>query len=468
MSSRGTFDPAEVARWCGGQWVPRLPGAIQAVVHDTKKVTAGALFVALRGARFDGHEFVGQAVQAGAVAALVSRTRLAGLQALDIPLLVVEEPGRALQEIAAGYRVKLGLSVVGVTGSTGKTTVKEMIACLLAETHSTARTKGNWNNEIGLPLSILAIAPDCQVAVLELGISHPGEMAPLCAIARPDWGVITNVGPVHLEFFASVEAIAREKSELLKSLPAGGIAVLSQDDPNVALLRACAPGRVITISIQPHVEADYRLVSNEVTTGICRVEDRLDGGIHEFRLSLPGLHNRSNALMAIAVARGFGVGWDRIASAFERFVGPPMRWEQTEAGGVTFINDAYNANPVSMRAAIDTFRTMAVAGRKWLVLGDMLELGQTEVAEHRALGRSLEQGEWAGLLTVGTLGAHIAAGAGAAGLPAERVHACETLDSAVDWLRNCIAPGDAILVKASRGKHLDEIVVRLSGFLVKD
>ena len=468
MSSMVAFDPEELARWCGGQWVPHPPGKILAVVHDTKKVSAGALFVALRGARFDGHEFVGQAVKAGAVAALVSRERLAGLQALDIPLLVVESTGRALQELATGYRVKLGLSVVGVTGSTGKTTVKEMIACLLSETHSTARTKGNWNNEIGLPLSILAIAPDCQVAVLELGISHPGEMAPLCAIARPDWGVITNVGPVHLEFFASVEAIACEKSELIKCLPAGGTAVLSQDDPHAAQLRACAPGRVVTTTVHPQVAADYRLVSSDGATGVCRVEDRVDGGIHDFRLSLPGLHNRSNALLAIAVARGFGVAWDRIASAFERFVGPPMRWEQTEAGGVTFINDAYNANPVSMRAAICTFRELAVAGRKWLVLGDMLELGPTEVAEHLALGRFLAEGRWAGLITLGALGAHIAAGAGDAGLPADRIHSYQTLDSTVEQVRNCIAPGDAVLVKASRGKHLDEVVVRLSGFPVKD
>ena len=468
MSGPGLFDPVDLAHWCGGQWIPRLPEKILTVVHDTSKVTPGALFVALPGARVNGHDFVGTAVNAGAVAALVSRSRLAALQAVDIPLLVVDDPGRALQELAAGYRVKLGLSVVGVTGSTGKTTVKEMIATLLSETHSTARTKGNWNNEIGLPLSILAIPPDCQVAVLELGISHPGEMAPLCAIARPDWGVITNVGPVHLEFFASVEAIAREKSELIRSLPGNGIAVISQDDPHAALLRACAPGRVITTSVHPQVEADYRLAPEDQPTGICRVEDCLDGGFHEFRLPLPGLHNRSNALLAIAVARGFGVGWDRIASAFGRFIGPPMRWEQTEAGGVTFINDAYNANPVSMRAAILTFKELAVPGRKWLVLGDMLELGPSSAEEHRALGRSLAGGPWAGLITVGVLGAQIAAGAVDAGVPADRVQACETLDASVEKLINCIAPGDGVLVKASRGKHLDEVVARLAGLLGKE
>lgn len=462
------LDPLDLARWCGGQWIPRSPRTVLSVVHDTKKVALGALFVALRGARFDGHDFVEQAVGAGAVAALISRSRLADLQSLGIPLLVVDDSAQALKELAAGYRAKLGLAVVGVTGSTGKTTVKEMMACLLEGTLTTARTKGNWNNDIGLPLSILAIPPDSQVAVLELGINHPGEMAPLCAIAKPDWGVITNVGPVHLEFFSSVEAIAREKGELLKSLPAKGVAVLSRDEPHEALLRACAPGRVITTSIKSDVKADYRLVFNDPQTGDCRVEDGLDGGIHVFRLPLPGLHNRSNALLAIAVARGFGVSWVQIAAAFDRFVPPPMRWEQTHAGGVTLINDAYNANPVSMLASISTFRELAVPGRKWLVLGDMLELGSTGVDAHLAVGRSLSEGDWAGLVTVGTLGAHIAAGAIAAGIPVERVHPCEALESAVELLRKCIAPGDAVLVKASRGKHLDEVVVRLSGMLVKD
>lgn len=462
------FDPEELARWCGGQWISRAPREITGVVHDTAKVTRGALFVALRGARFDGHGFVAKAVGSGAAAALVARAHAARLAELGIPLLVVEDTAEALKALATGYRIKLGIPVVGVTGSTGKTTVKEMIACLLGTKFTTARTMGNWNNEIGLPLSILAMPADTQVAVLELGISHPGEMSPLCAIARPDWGVITNVGPVHLEFFASIEAIAREKGELLKSLPARGAAVFGSDEPHAAILRASAPGRVIGTSVNGGSTADYRLVSSDARSGLCRVEDNVDGGVHEFRLPIPGAHNRANALLAIAVARGFGVSWNQIADAFVKFVAPPMRWEQTEAGGVTLINDAYNANPVSMLAAIRTFTEMQVRGRKWLVLGDMLELGPTGEAEHLAIGRSLAGSNWAGLIAVGSLGARIAEGALVAGLPAGSVHSCEELESVVEILRNCIAPGDAILVKASRGKHLDKVVERLSGVLGKD
>lgn len=457
------FDSQELARWCGGQWRPGAPDEIRGVVHDTAKVTRGALFVAIRGARFDGHDFVAKAVGSGAAAALVARARADGLSELGIPLLVVEDTAEALKALATGYRVKLGIPVVGVTGSTGKTTVKEMIACLLGEKFTTARTMGNWNNEIGLPLSILAMPADTQMAVLELGISHPGEMAPLCAIAKPDWGVITNVGPVHLEFFSSVEAIAREKSELFRSLPVTGAAVFSGDEPHAAILRACSPGRVVETSMNSGGSAAYRLVASDAQSGVCRVKDNMDGGVHEFRIPIPGAHNRSNALLAVAVARGFGISWSQIAAAFMKFVAPPMRWEETEAGGVTLINDAYNANPVSMLAAIRTFAEKQVRGRKWLVLGDMLELGPTGVAEHLAIGRALAGGDWAGLITVGQLGASIAEGALAAGVPAGSVHRCAELESAVEIVRNYIAPGDAVLVKASRGKHLDQVVVRLTG-----
>ncbi len=457
-----SFDVDELAQWSGGQWMFRPSHFLSAVVHDTRQVIPGALFVAIRGARFDGHEFIGEAAQKGAGAALVSRDRIGEFAFLGIPLLVVEDPARALRDIATGYRMKLGLPVIGVTGSTGKTTVKEMIAGLLEAAMPTARTKGNWNNEIGLPLSVLAIPPDTRAAVLELGISHPGEMAPLCAIARPDWGVITNVGPVHLEFFQSVEAIAREKGELFRSLPAGGTAVLSLDEPCLELLRHLAPCRVVTTSLHPGSGADYVLMRAARLGGECVVADRIDGGTYSFRLPLPGAHNRHNALLAVAVARGFGVSWDGIAAAFEGIVAPPMRWECRDIGGFTIINDAYNANPVSMQAALGTFREWEGSGRKWLALGDMLELGPGEIEAHRDIGRALADGPWAGLVTVGVLGARMAEGALAAGMPAERVQACETVSEAAEYLKERMVKGDALLIKASRGKRLEDIIPGLS------
>lgn len=453
------FHPDDLMAWSGGEWLSRPAFPVSAVVHDTRQVVPGALFVAIRGARVDGHDFLAQAAAKGAVAALVARPRAQELAALGLPLLAVDDPALALRGLATGYRLKLGLPVIGVTGSTGKTTVKEMIASLLEAAMPTARTKGNWNNEIGLPLSILAIPEGTKAAVLELGISHPGEMAPLCAIARPDRGVITNVGPVHLEFFESVEAIAREKGELFKCLPAGGAAVLSCDEPCFGLLRALAPCRVVTTSLHPNAKADYLLLSaGGRHGGECLVADRLSGGTHAFHLPLPGAHNRHNALLAVAAAREFGVSWDCIASAFERVVAPPMRWECSEVGGRTIINDAYNANPVSMQAALRTFSEMEAAGRKWLALGDMLELGAGEVAEHRNIGRLLAGGTWAGLVTVGRLGAEIAEGARAAGMSAASIHTFDTTREAAEFLKAGMGEGDALLVKASRGKRLEEII----------
>jgi UDP-N-acetylmuramoyl-tripeptide--D-alanyl-D-alanine ligase len=452
------FDPKELARWCGGEWSPHAPPAISSVVHDTRNVTPGALFVALGGSRVDGHDFVRQAAGQGASGALVSTTRAGGLSG-EIPLLVVKDPALALRDLAAGYRRRLAPTIVGVTGSVGKTTVKELIAAFLETALPTARTRGNWNNEIGLPLSLLAMADETRAGVLELGISHPGEMDPLCRIAGPDWGVITNVGPVHLEFFESVEAIAREKGRLFSHLPAEGVAVVSRDETHADLLGGMASCRVVTTSMRG--EADYALVRDDPRLGECEVLERETGEHFSFHMPLPGAHNRHNLLLAIAVARGFGVAWTAIDGALMRFVPPPMRWESRVIHGVTVINDAYNANPVSMRAAIRTFEGLDVAGRKWLVLGDMLELGRTGVEEHVALGRLVGAQSWAGLVTVGSLGGHIAEGAMAGGMAAGMIFKCHATDEAAGCLLERIRPGDGILVKASRGRHLEEVVARL-------
>jgi UDP-N-acetylmuramoyl-tripeptide--D-alanyl-D-alanine ligase len=453
------FDPLELARWCGGAWVPRPPEQISGIVHDTRNVGPGSLFVALRGARFDGHDFVAQAVGSGACGAVVSRAAVPAMPP-DVPLLVVADPARALLDLAAGYRRRAGLKIVGVTGSAGKTTVKDLIAALVETTHPTARTRGNWNNEIGLPLSLLAMPETTRVGVVELGISHPGEMEPLCRVARPDWGVITTVGPVHLEFFGTVEAIAREKGQLFRGLPEDGTAVLSRDEPYADLLMHLAPCRAITTSLRG--DADYTLVRDDRAAGECDVREQRSGETFSFRMPLAGAHNRHNVLLAIAVARGLGVSWADLRGALERFVPPPMRWECRDYRGVTVINDAYNANPLGMRAAVQTFKEQAVVGGKWLVLGDMLELGRVAEEEHLQLGRFLGGEPWAGLIVVGTLGAHIARGAAERGLPDDRIVRCQTTEAAADVLLKHLRPGDGVLVKASRGKHLEDVVNRLA------
>jgi len=457
MSTASRFQPERLADWAAGEWVPSAPAVINGFSHNTDTVREGDLFVAIRGTRVDGHMFVAEARRRGACGALVCRERVAELASTG-PLLVVEDPVTALQAMAAGYRRQVAAKVIGVTGSTGKTTVKELIGVMLAETWRTVRTPGNWNNEIGLPLSVLAMAPDTQVGVFELGISHPGEMAPLCRIAGPDWGVVTSVGAVHLEFFPSVEAIAREKGELLRRLPADGVAVLSVDDPYFAVLRDEVPGRLITVS--QAAEADYRLESGATADSVI-VRERASGESCVLHMPMPGFHSRHNVLLATAVARGFGVSWRALAEGLSRYVAPRMRWETQDVGGVTLINDAYNANPLSMRAALDTFRDLAVPGHKWLCLGDMLELGSRSGEEHAALGRRVAEGDWAALVTVGTLGALLADGAIAAGWPSERVFRGAAAAEGAAFLMDRVRAGDAVLFKASRGLRLENAVALL-------
>lgn len=455
-----TFHPQELAEWCGGEWLPRVPATITGIVHDTSQVSAGAMFVAIRGSRVDGHDYVIQAAARGAAAALVRRDRAAEA-GRHLPCLVVKDTVQALGAMAAGYRRRHGFHIIGVTGSTGKTTVKEMIAGILATAFPTARTKGNWNNEIGLPLSLLGMPETTRMGVIELGISHPGEMAPLCRIAAPDVGVITNVGPVHLEFFDSVEAIAREKGALFAGLPPGGMAVTCADEPHYALLRSLAPCPVTGVALDG--AADYCLTASAPTAGCGTVLERCSGETVDFRLPVPGAHNLRNALLAIAVARGCGVPWSGIAEALTHYEAPPMRWEQSEAGGVGIINDAYNANPMSMKAAIRTFADMDVGGGRWLVLGDMLELGAGAEGEHERLGRWLASMAWRGVVAVGPLGARLADGALAAGMAPACVWRCADAGAAGDLARVLVRPGDFVLFKASRGVHLEVAVEKLRG-----
>lgn len=446
------FSPQEVAGWSGGTWMNGCPPAVGSITQDTRLLRERDLYVALVGARLDGHDFVEKAAAMGACGAVVARTR-AGSLGVRLPLLAVDDPLRALQDMASAYRRKIGAPIVGITGSTGKTTVKEMIADMLATRLPTARSKGNWNNEVGLPLSLLAMEADCRAGVFELGISHPGEMAPLCRIAQPTWGVMTPIGPVHLEFFAGVEAIAREKGEMLRCLPADGAAVLCVDEPWFDLLRSMSRARVITVSRTS--DADYRLAAWD-GNGSCVIEDRIDGGRHSLRIPLPGEHIAHDALLAVAVARGFGVEWPQIAEALSRYRPLPMRWETRSAAGMTVINDAYNSNPLSLAAALRTFQRMPFAGRKWLVLGGMLEIGAGAGAEHRRIGGVVAEGDWAGLMVVGDLGAAIADGAAESGMAPERIRRFKTPAEAGEFLRGAAAAGDAILLKASRGIHLEE------------
>lgn len=448
----------ELARWSRGTWVPEPPREIKGVSHDTRTLKPGMLYVALSGERFDGHQFIAKAFSKGACGAMIQRDNPYLTEDLRGPLLVVDDPFAALQAMAAAYRRQLDAHIVGVTGSAGKTTVKDMIATLLGTAMPTARTQGNWNNAIGLPLSILGMSRADQAGVFEVGMNHPGELAPLCQILLPHWGVVTNVGPVHMEFFDSVQSIAMEKAELLRSLPEDGVAVLNRDSQFFDLLAASAPGKILTVSMKN--EADYVCRDKELADdGMSLViDERATAERHVIQLPLVGEHHILNAMLAIAVARDQGIEWPDIAHSLKRFIPAPMRWQKNTLNGVTFINDAYNANPMSMRAAVEAFQRVATRSRKWLVLGGMLELGRIERHEHHELGRFLGRYDWAGLVTVGELGVHIAAGAESAGFRRRAIHTCIDSEEAVEKLITMLRPGDQVLLKASRGMRLEEVI----------
>lgn len=455
------YDSAWLATVTGGRWTREPQRPLTAVVNDSRRRVQDALYVALRGERFDGHAFVANAFASGAAAAMVEATGEIPADAQGLPLLVVESTQAALSALGAAYRRQVAPLVVGVTGSVGKSTVKEMTAAVLSAAGETARTCGNWNNGIGLPLSLLAMVPQAQYGVFEVGMNHPGEIRPLCEVLHPDWGVVTMIGPVHLEHFESEEGIAREKGDLLRALPPDGRAFLCRDDKWFPLLQALAPCAVRTVSL----EADADLVLQHEAAGRrLLASERSSGETHAFAWPWAGRHNALNAGFAILVGREAGLSWAQISQGLARYQPLPMRWQEVSSGGCLLINDAYNANPASMRAALKTFAGMDGGSRRWLVLGDMLEIGETEQAAHETLGsEAAAADDWAGLLTVGPLAMWIADGARRQGMEPERIWRCSDTHTAATVLREQLLPGDAVLFKASRGVALEKVIDELGG-----
>ncbi|MBN1268073.1 MAG: UDP-N-acetylmuramoyl-tripeptide--D-alanyl-D-alanine ligase [Kiritimatiellae bacterium] len=451
------FSPDDLAAWSGGSWAGGPAPSVSRVSSDTRTLQPGDLYIALRGGRHDGHEFAEEAFRRGAAAAVVARDRAGGLAHLG-PLLAVDETHRALRDIASGHRAQLGARMIAVAGSIGKTSVKEMTADILAQAGPVARTCGNWNNDIGLPLSLLRMEPEDRYGVFEVGMNHPGELAVLCDVLKPAWAVMTTVGPVHMEFFESVGAIAREKATVLESLPRDGLAVLSADDAWFDLFQGCTPCRIVTVSLKGEREADYAGVRNPEGNGSLTVRERATAETHVYAMPLPGGYVKENALRAIAVGREGGVPPEAIAQALRNYRPPAMRWNELTLDGIFFVNDAYNANPVSMREAIKTFGVVPVRGRRWLVLGGMRELGSLTESEHLALGREIAYGDWAGLVAVGELAAGIAQGASGEGWPDGRVIRCANPSEAARALRGLVAAGDAVLLKGSRAEHMEDVL----------
>ena len=431
--------------------------SIEGASVDSRRVTPGSCFVALRGERVDGHRFVVDALRAGAVAALVERP-VELPPDLDAAIIQVSDPLVALQELAAWWRDRHDVRVVGITGSTGKTVAKEIVADVLSRTVRTLRNEGNLNSETGLPMTLLRLEPDHEAAVLEMSMYTVGEIARLAEIARPEVGVVLAVHPAHLERAGSIERLAQAKAELPAALPVGGLAVLNADDARVAAMRDVTAAAVRTFGLGP--AADVRATDIE-SRGLAGTEFTLESpwGTRRLRSGTPGRHLVPHALAAAGVAERFAVPLDEVAAALDAGSRAEHRMSVVEAAsGATLIDDTYNASPVSVGGALDFLAETPIAsgGRRLAVLGDMLELGSDEERLHREIGDRAARAADA-IVAVGRRGAWIADAARAAGA---RVATAEDADEAAAVLERELAPGvgDIVLVKASRGIGLDRTV----------
>jgi len=454
------FTSADIAALTGGVLSPGAPGtAVRRVWTDSRTVRRGDLFVALSGPRFDGHQFVAEALRKGAVGALVRH----GFKLPGTALLIaVEEPLRAFQDLARAHRRRCDIPVVAVSGSNGKTTTKDMIAAILAERFITLKTEGNLNNHIGVPQTLLRLTSRHEAAVIEMGISGPGEMARLCEIAEPTHGVLTNIGPTHLETLGDVRAVARAKGEMLDALPADGMAVLNADDVFYDELRARVRGRILSFGFSRR--ADVRALHVETqgpSATTLRVGVRERARPFAVRLATAGAHNVANALAAVAAGLAVGVGEGAIRSGLARYRPAGMRSEVRRWRGMTVLNDCYNANPASMRAALRWLTEARGTGRAIAVLGDMLELGGGTTQAHHSIGEEAARLGTDYVLTVGVLAAGIAAGARSAGMPAACVITARDHATAAERLRGILRKGDVVLLKGSRGARMERVLEAL-------
>lgn len=451
----------QVARDTSGIILRGDPAAVvRGVSTDSRMVDHDQLFVPLVGQRFDGHSFIGDALARGAVGVLLGAGReLPANVSHDAGVIAVDDTLTALQRLAAGQRRRLRKGrVVAVTGSTGKTTTKDMIAAIFADRHRTVHTRGNFNNEIGLPLTLLDADRHTDVLVVEMGMRGPGEIRALAAIAGPHVGVITNVSEVHLERLGSVDNIAAAKRELIEALPEDGVAVLNGDDPLVMAMVDYAPSDVILYGLQPHndVRASDVIVDGEAGS---RFALHFRGQSTTMKLPIPGRHNVMNALAAAGAAFALRLTVDDVAHGLAQITRhrSPMRLDITStSNGVRVVNDAYNAGPASMAAALELLSTMR-GGRRVAVLGDMLELGTVAQQAHSDVGTDVARLGIDQLVAVGDYATTVITAAVGAGMPAERTIGCRDAAEAVDVVRRLVRPGDIVLIKASRGIRLEQV-----------
>jgi UDP-N-acetylmuramoyl-tripeptide--D-alanyl-D-alanine ligase len=469
---------ADIARFSQAEVVVEPKDPLLRITHltwDSRTVLPDSLFVAFAGEKADGNDYILEAVAAGAKAVIASRRPtpedVAAARSAGAALFAVAPDGAiaAFQRLAGGYRSLLGARVAGITGSSGKTTTKDLVASVLATTWRTTATQGNYNNEIGVPATLLAAEPSMaaeptEAMAVEMGMQALGEIAELCEAAKPHVGVITNVGVAHCELLGSRENIAIAKAELIEALPDGtGIAILNGDDPYTPFIREHAKVaerdiKVILYGLGAHNDIRAAHISYDAAG---RADFDLwlpDGRPRRAHLALQGEHNVLNALAAAATGQAFGVAPERVLEALANARPAAMRQEVLDANGTTIINDTYNANPDSMRAALGLLARLPRDRMHIAVLGDMYELGSEEEAFHREIGAFAHINHVDLLVAVGKLGAHIAQGALDIGMRPEAVILSEAAEGTASLLAPYLSQHPIILVKASRGMHLEIVV----------
>ncbi len=416
---------------------------------DSRTLQSGDLFFAVRGERLDGHDFVEAAFVRGAVGAVVRKDQLARYRG-NAKLLAADDPLIALQHLGAAVRRLWGKPLIAVTGSAGKTTTKEAIAHVLATRHRVLKSQGNLNNHFGMPLQLLKLEPEHELAVIEMGMSHAGEITELARLAQPNCGVVTMVAPVHLEFFDSMAGIARAKYELIESLPPGGIAVLNADDEYVSQFGRDFHGRVVTFGVHKPAEVSARHIESRGPLGSA-LDIVADGNQAHTTLPLLGEHNIYNALAAVAVGSQYGIPLHEAAESLATLSAGDKRGEILIYAGATIINDCYNSNPKALDSMVRSLRQLP-SQRRIVVAGEMLELGPAAEAMHRECGRHMANGGIDVLLGVRGLAKGMVEDASMAGMRAEFV---DSPEDAGEWLRREIKAGDVVLLKASRGVRLE-------------
>lgn len=433
---------------------------VKGISTDSRNIRRGDLFFALKGERFDGHQFILQAMNAGAVGAVISDETKQGFGCRDFPLIRVKDVVTALGDLAKHYRQKLETKIIGITGSNGKTTTKEMTHHLLSHFGPTVKSQKSFNNFIGVPVTIFEIENRHQYGVLEMGTNAPGEIRRLSEIGSPDVAVIVNVAKVHLEGLGSIEGVASAKGEILENLRAGGVFVYNTDNPWCVKIASEFRGDAVSFGFNPNAQircTDVRKKDSGYALTI--------NGILETDFPIPGYHNIYNCMASFAVCHALGHNLCGLKGAFSSFTLPQMRIEQQRIGNITLINDAYNANPASVRAALEYFNEIDATGKKVFICGDMLELGEESFQLHREIGEMVARLSIDLLWTVGERAYEIAKAAKSAGMHEKQVASFgDIADITVSEIRK-LRENDMVLIKGSRGMHMENIIGKFKEFL---